>query len=85
LQKIVIVPTGFETFALDSEFGEGVLFEKIEGDAVEQGEVLRSVLLPFAVEVFAEADIERPSAACSRCPSAGGPLGSAVLHRASNW
>jgi hypothetical protein len=36
------------------------LFEQVESDAIENGEVLRGVAGAFAVEVFAEADIEHP-------------------------
>jgi len=34
------------------------LFEQVEGDAVEYGEVLRRIAGAFAVEVFAEAHIQ---------------------------
>ena len=34
------------------------MFEQVEGDAVEYGEVLRRIAGAFAVEVFAEAHIQ---------------------------
>ena len=40
--------------------GRFVLFEQIEGDSVEDGEVLCGVASAFAVQVFAEADVQHP-------------------------
>jgi len=37
-----------------------VVSEQVEGDAVEDGEVLRGIAGAFAVQVFSEADIESP-------------------------
>ena len=53
-----MVPCGFETFASDAAFESCFQFEQVEGDAIEQRKVLRGVAGAFAVEVFAEADIE---------------------------
>jgi len=55
-----VVPCGFEAFSLDSTFGRFVLFEQVEGDAIEHGEVLSRVSSAFAVKVFAKAHIEHP-------------------------
>ena len=55
-----MVPGGFEALSLDPSFGRFVLFEQVEGDAIEDGEVLRGVSGAFAVEVFTEAHIEHP-------------------------
>ena len=55
-----MVPCGFEAFSLDSAFGRFVLFEQVEGDAIEHGEVLSRVSSAFAVKVFAKAHIEHP-------------------------
>jgi len=54
------VPSGFEALSLDSAFGRFVVFEQIEGDSIEDGEVLCGVASAFAVRVFAEADVEHP-------------------------
>ena len=43
---------------MDSTFAGCVLFEQVEGDAVENGEVLCCVACAFAVEVFAKGNIE---------------------------
>ena len=45
---------------MDAALGGFVLFERIEGDAVEHREVLRGMAGAFAVQVLAEADIEHP-------------------------
>ena len=45
---------------MDSALAGFVLFEQVEGDAIENGEVLGGVAGAFAVEVFAKADIEHP-------------------------
>ena len=45
---------------MDAAFGSFVLFEHVEGDAGEDGIVLRRVTGAFAAEVLAEADIEHP-------------------------
>jgi hypothetical protein len=45
---------------VDAALGSFVLFEQIEGDAVEYGKVLRRVTCAFAVEVLAQANIEHP-------------------------
>jgi len=37
LQQAVVVPTGFEALAFDSELAGFVLFEQVEGDPVERG------------------------------------------------
>ena len=36
------------------------MFEDVEGDSVEQREVLRGVACPFSAEVFAETHIQHP-------------------------
>ena len=53
-------PTGFEAFAFDSELRGFVLSEQVEGDAVEGGKILRGMACALAIQVFAEADIQRP-------------------------
>ncbi len=45
---------------MDAALGGFVLFERIEGDAVEHREVLRGMAGAFAIQVLAEADIEHP-------------------------
>jgi hypothetical protein len=45
---------------VDAAFGGFVLFEQVESNAVEHGEVLCGIARAFVVEVFAEADIEHP-------------------------
>jgi hypothetical protein len=55
-----VVPDGFETFSLDAALERRFLFEKIEGDAVKQGEVLRSVASAFATSIFVEGHIRHP-------------------------
>jgi hypothetical protein len=55
-----VIPTSFEALAFDASSAGFVLLEQVEGDADEEGEVLRRVALPFAAEVFAEAHIEHP-------------------------
>ncbi len=60
MQQVIIVPACFESFAFDSEFAGFVLFEQVAGDAVEQREVLCGMTGVFAVQVFCEADIQRP-------------------------
>ena len=60
MEQVVIVPTGLEAFSVDPAFGSLVLPEQVEGDAVEHGKILRRMAGAFAVEVFAEADVEHP-------------------------
>jgi hypothetical protein len=55
-----VVPCCVESFSLDSSVGGLVVLEDVEGDAIEEGEVLRGVSCSFSAEVFAEADIEHP-------------------------
>src|SRR5712692_9790407 len=55
-EQIGLIPGGFEPFPLDPAFGGFVLFEQVEGNTVEDGEVLRRMACAFAAEVFAEAD-----------------------------
>ena len=55
-----MVPGGFESFSFDAELGSFVLPEQVEGDAVEEGEVLRGMACTFATEVFTETRIEHP-------------------------
>ena len=55
-----MVPGCFEAFALDAAFERLFLFEQIQGNAVEQGEVLGGMTGAFAVQVFAEVDIQHP-------------------------
>lgn len=45
---------------MDSELGSFILFEQVEGEPIDEGEVLRSVSSAFAAQVFAEGDIEYP-------------------------
>src|SRR5664279_471156 len=59
-EQIGVVPSSFEAFSLDAALGGLVLSEQVECDTVEDGEVLRGMAGPFAVEVFGEADIEHP-------------------------
>jgi hypothetical protein len=60
LHQVIIVQTGFEALAFDSEPASFLLFEQIEGDSVEQREVLCGIAGAIAIQVFSEADIERP-------------------------
>lgn len=46
--------------AVHTSFRGFVLFDQVEGDAVEHGEVLRGIRGAFAVEIFARADIDHP-------------------------
>ncbi len=55
-----MVPSSLESFAVDTGFTDFVLLEEVEGDAVEQGEVLRGVTGAFAAVVHAESYIEHP-------------------------
>jgi len=55
-----VIPCGFESFSLDSSVQRLFLFEQVEGDAVEQREVLCRVSSAFSVQVFAEAHVEDP-------------------------
>ena len=60
MEQVVIVPTRLEAFSFDTELGGFVALQQVKGDAVKQGKVLGGIAGAFAVEVFAEADIERP-------------------------
>ncbi len=55
-----MVPSRVESFSLDSSFGRFVLFEHVEGDAVDEGKVLGRMACSFSAQVFSEADIEHP-------------------------
>ena len=48
-----MVPGGLESFAPDAAFEGYFLFEQVEGDAVEQQEVLCGMSRAFSIEVFA--------------------------------
>ena len=50
----MIVPPGFKTFAMNSEFGSFILFEQIEGEPVDEGKVLSSMTGTLAAQVFTE-------------------------------
>jgi len=56
-EQIGVVPRDFEAFSLDSALGGFVLFEQIEGDAVEHGEVLSRVASAFAALILAEGHV----------------------------
>ena len=45
---------------MDVSFGGCVLFEQVEGDTVQHGEVLCGMVCTSAVEAFAEAEIKHP-------------------------
>jgi hypothetical protein len=64
LSRIGVVPRCFEPFSLDSALGRFVLFEQVEGDAIEHGEVLSRVASAFAVKVFAKTHIQHPVQFC---------------------
>ena len=59
-EQVGVVPCGIEAFSFDTAFEGCFLFEQVERDAVEQGEVLRGMASAFSVQVFAEAHIEHP-------------------------
>lgn len=56
----------FEAFSFDSSLGRSLMLEQVEGDAVDDGEVLGSVASSFTAEVFVEAT---SSTQCSSKPS----------------
>ena len=60
MEHVSVVPSGLEALSFDAELACFVLSEQVKGDAVEDGEVLRGISGAFAVQVFAEADIECP-------------------------
>jgi len=60
MEQVVVVPACFEAFAVHAELAGFALFEQVERDAVDDGEVLRGVACALAAKVFAEADIEHP-------------------------
>ena len=49
-----------ESFSLDASLGGFVLFEDVECDALEDGEVLRGVAGSFAAKVFVEIHVQHP-------------------------
>ena len=55
-----MVPGGLKPFAPGAAVQRFFLFEQVEGDAVEDREILGGVAGAFTVQVFAEADIEHP-------------------------
>ena len=48
---------------MDASFGGCVLFEQVDGDTVQHGEVLCGMVCTSAVEVFAKAGIKHSSLA----------------------
>ena len=45
---------------MDTSLGTLVLFEQVERDAVEHGEVMGGMSGAFAIQILAEAHVERP-------------------------
>jgi hypothetical protein len=59
----MVVPSCFESLSFDTSDTSGgrfVLFEQIERDFVDGGEVLSGVSCSFSAVVFAEGDTEQP-------------------------
>ena len=42
-EQACFIPSGFEAFVLDAEFGGPLLFEHIECDMAQDGKVLRAI------------------------------------------
>jgi hypothetical protein len=59
-EQVEMVPGGFQSFSFDATLERFVLFKQIEGDAIEDGEVLRRMSGSFSIQVFAKAYIEHP-------------------------
>src|SRR3954467_4483262 len=55
----VVVPTCNEAFTTNAELGF-IVFEQVEGNAIDQGEVLGSVTSPLSALVFMEGNVEHP-------------------------
>jgi hypothetical protein len=55
-----VIPSSLQAFAVDTEFAGFVLSKQVQGDSVEQGEVLCGIGGPFSAGVFSEADIRYP-------------------------
>ena len=55
-----MIPACFETFAMNAELGSFVLSEQVQSNTFEEGEILGRMFLPFAIQVFAETDIQSP-------------------------
>jgi hypothetical protein len=58
LPRVFIVLACLESFSFGAERVGFVVFEQIEGDAVDEREVSRGVDVSVAKEAFAEADFE---------------------------
>lgn len=54
------IPCRLQAFVGDPHFGSGVALEQIEGDAPQDGKVLRGIAAPDAAIVFPESHVEHP-------------------------
>ena len=55
-----MIPCGFEAFSFDAAFETRLQLEQVQGDAVEQGEVLRGISGSFTAQVFSKGHIQHP-------------------------
>ena len=59
-EKIVLTPASVETFALDTDFGAGLLLEEVVGNLAQGGQVLGSVVLADPALVFTKGYVQTP-------------------------
>ena len=62
------IPCRLQAFVGYPRFGSGVAFEQIEGDAPQDGKVLRGIAAPDAGIVFAESHVVHPVHAVFNAP-----------------
>jgi hypothetical protein len=54
-EQVVIVPASSKACDFDTHFGRFILFEQVQRDVAENGEVFRAMILAQAVMIFLKA------------------------------
>lgn len=66
-----MIPSCLETFSFDTPLQACFLSEQVEGDAVQQREIVSGVAGPFCGWHPPQSQHPVPSEVCFRCPSVG--------------
>jgi len=59
-EEVVVVPTGFETIGFDPRFDGSILFEQVEGDMSQHGEVFGTMILAQLILIHLKGDVQNP-------------------------
>lgn len=69
-EQVVIVPASFEASGFDPGFDRFILFEQVQSDVAENGEVFGAMILAQAVMILLKGHVEYPMQAIFDAPVA---------------